>query len=55
MTLPKSGDPGQLVTVTVKDYDLSETSKLVRSCQHVPRLLTQCHVTSFGPPTWVSP
>ncbi|KAL4247951.1 SRP-independent targeting protein 3 [Abortiporus biennis] len=27
---PLSGDSGQLVTITVRDYDLQETSKLVR-------------------------
>ncbi|ETW82529.1 inorganic phosphate transporter [Heterobasidion irregulare TC 32-1] len=28
---PSSQDPGQLVTTTVRDYDLTETSKLVRA------------------------
>ncbi|KAJ8503504.1 hypothetical protein ONZ45_g10806 [Pleurotus djamor] len=28
---PMSQEPGQLVTTTVKDYDLAETSKLIRS------------------------
>ncbi|KAF8325939.1 inorganic phosphate transporter [Amanita rubescens] len=27
---PMSGEPGQLVTTTVRDYDLAETSKLLR-------------------------
>ncbi|KAF9021644.1 inorganic phosphate transporter [Hymenopellis radicata] len=35
---PMSQEPGQLVTTTVRDYDLAETSKLVRAMSTSPLL-----------------
>ena len=48
--LPQSQDPGQLVTTTVRDYDLTETSKLVRFSRSLTALvLTYTPTPILGP------
>ena len=57
LSLLQSGDQkGELVTTTVRDYDLSETSKLVRPYPASLILLhSQSPHASSVPHTWVSP
>jgi Phosphate transport (Pho88) len=52
----QSGDQkGELVTTTVRDYDLSETPKLVRTLPSSLILLHSRSLPSSAPRTWVSP